>query len=43
MSAQTANANATNYDKELKHWVEQEKAAVELISCTGQLLYNKGV
>lgn len=43
MGTDLVNKAVTSYDTELKNWIELEKAAVDLISCTGQLLYNKGV
>lgn len=32
-----------NYETELKSHVERERAAVKLISCVGELLYDKGI
>lgn len=34
---------AKSYDSELKNWISKEKAAVELISKIGQLLYDNSV
>ncbi|MFZ5551602.1 MAG: glyceraldehyde-3-phosphate dehydrogenase [Bacteroidota bacterium] len=42
-SSHTANGSVKTYDSEFKNYIDQEKAAVELQSATGQLLYNKSV
>jgi len=42
-STHTANGSLKTYDSELKNYIDQEKAAVELQSATGQLLYTKSV
>ncbi len=36
-------AKTTGYEAELKDWVNQEKATVDLISSVGKLMYDKGV
>src|SRR5688500_5651491 len=33
----------SNYENQLKDWVEQEKAAIELIGIIGQLWFDKSV
>ena len=33
----------TAFDEHLDQWVNQEKAAVDLISCIGQLMYNRNI
>lgn len=43
MSATTLNGSIKSYDTELKNYVDSEKAAVELQSAIGSLLYNKSV
>lgn len=41
--SQIANGTAVSYDAELKKHIDKEKAAVELISALGKLLYTKSV
>jgi glyceraldehyde 3-phosphate dehydrogenase len=41
--SQFANGTAVSYDAELKKHIDKEKAAVELISALGKLLYTKSV
>ncbi len=36
------NVKAAGYESELQNWIGREKAAVNLISAVGQLLYEKG-
>ena len=44
MASETLESVAnTSYDNELNSWISQEKAAVDLISSIGTLLYNKSV
>lgn len=43
MSTPVMNGTAKSYDAELKNYIDSEKAAVELQSALGSLLYNKSV
>ncbi len=43
MATGLANTAVKSYDAEFKNYIDQEKAAVELNSAIGQLLYNKSV
>src|SRR6187399_1329207 len=43
MSNNVMDGNVKSYDAELKSYIDSEKAAVELQSALGSLLYNKSV
>ncbi|MFM9008768.1 MAG: hypothetical protein ACKORE_09315, partial [Bacteroidota bacterium] len=43
ISATETPVSQQNYERQLGDWIEQEKAAIELIHITGSLWFNKSV
>lgn len=43
MSVDLAKSEVATYNQEFKEWIDQERAAIDLISCIGHLMYSKSV
>ena len=43
MGVETMNPGTESYNKELKEWISQESATIDLISSIGHLMYSKSV
>lgn len=43
MSTETLNVGNQTYDNELKDWVEQKRAAIDLMNAIGRLMYERSV
>lgn len=43
MESETLDVGKASYDNELKDWVEQKRAAIDLMNSVGRLMYEKSV